>query len=118
MADSEPSADETAQEKDQEVTPEADVGFGHGIDAELGRRMLIFEKRWSQSVRRGARVAGLREEAIRREFEMDPVRYHQRLNYLLDSPRAAAENPVVVHHLRRLRDGDPDDMTSSASDDI
>lgn len=69
------------------------------------RRALAFERRWSTIVRRGPRQAGRREEAIRAEFGMGAVRYHQRLNLLLDTPEAEAADPVTVHRLQRLRDG-------------
>lgn len=68
------------------------------------RRALAFERRWSSTVRRGPRQAGRREEAIRAEFGMGAVRYHQRLNLLLDTPEAEAADPVTVHRLQRLRD--------------
>ncbi len=68
-------------------------------------RALAFERRWSTIVRRGPRQAGRREEAIRTEFGMSAVRYHQRLNLLLDTPEAEAADPVTVHRLQRLRDG-------------
>ena len=69
------------------------------------RRARAFERRWSASVRRGPRQAGRREEAIRAEFGMGAVRYHQRLNLLLDTAEAEASDPVTVHRLQRLRDG-------------
>lgn len=47
--------------------------------------------------------AGLKEKYIREELGMRPIRYYQRLNALLDDPRALAHAPVVVNRLRRLR---------------
>lgn len=69
------------------------------------RRALSFERRWSTIVRRGPGRAGRREEAIRAEFGIGAVRYHQRLNRLLDTAEAEAADPVTVHRLQRLRDG-------------
>ena len=77
---------------------------GGVAERELARRMLDFERRWATAVRRGPREAGRREEAIRAEFGMGAVRYHQLLNRLLDSPEAEAADPVTVHRLQRLRD--------------
>lgn len=77
---------------------------GEVADPGLAARMLEFERRWAMAVRRGPRAAGRREEAIRAEFGMGAVRYHQLLNRLLDSPEAEAADPVTVHRLQRLRD--------------
>lgn len=56
---------------------------------------------------RAPRSLGAKEEAIRRELGISPVRYFQRLNGLLDSPAALAARPQLVRRLQRLRDGAP-----------
>lgn len=56
---------------------------------------------------RAPRPLGAKEEAIRRELGISPVRYFQRLNGLLDSPDALAARPQLVRRLQRLRDGAP-----------
>nr|WP_120491891.1 DUF3263 domain-containing protein [Corynebacterium lactis] len=80
-----------------------------GVEPALARRMLDFEKEWLKVARRGPRMAGARDEAIRRRFGEDfpagSVRYHQVLSRLLDSPAAEASEPILVHRLRALRDG-------------
>lgn len=80
------------------------MDVGGGADRDLALRMLDFERRWAMAVRRGPREAGRREEAIRAEFGMGAVRYHQLLNRLLDTPEVEAADPVTVHRLQRLRD--------------
>lgn len=84
-------------------------GDTYGVEPALARRMLDFEKKWVKSARRGPKLAGVREEAIRQQFPEDfsgnAVLYHQTLNRLIDSPAAEAAEPVLVHQLRRLRDG-------------
>lgn len=50
------------------------------------------------------RSVGAREVAIRQRFDMSPVRYHQRLNQIVDLPEALAFDPVLVKRLRRVRD--------------
>ena len=50
------------------------------------------------------RTFGAKEEAIRRELGLAPIRYYQRLNMLLDSPEALAARPQLVRRLQRLRD--------------
>lgn len=50
------------------------------------------------------RQVGPKEDAIRARFDMSPVRYHQRLNLLLDDPAALAAHPVLVNRLRRVRE--------------
>ena len=56
---------------------------------------------------RAPRSLGAKEEAIRRELGLSPMRYFQRLNALLDSPDALAARPQLVRRLQRLRDGAP-----------
>ena len=49
------------------------------------------------------RAVGRKEEAIRAQLDLTPVRYHQRLNALLALPAAQQYAPVLVGRLRRLR---------------
>lgn len=53
---------------------------------------------------RAPRGLGAREEAIRRELSMSPVRYYQRLNMLIDDAEALAARPQLVRRLQRIRD--------------
>lgn len=53
---------------------------------------------------RAPRSIGTREDAIRSELGMQPIRYYQHLNRLLDSPDALAAEPQLVRRLQRLRD--------------
>jgi len=53
---------------------------------------------------RAPRSIGAREDAVRSELGMQPIRYYQHLNRLLDSPDALAAEPQLVRRLRRLRD--------------
>lgn len=84
------------------------VGDTSGIEPILAQKMLDFEKEWLKVARRGPRMAGARQEAIRRRFAEDfgnnTIRYHQVLSRLLDSPAAEAAEPVLVHRLRAVRD--------------
>jgi len=54
---------------------------------------------------RAPRSIGAREDAVRSELGMQPIRYYQHLNRLLDSPDALAAEPQLVRRLQRLRDG-------------
>lgn len=63
---------------------------------DIDARLLAFEERAPRSV-------GAKEEAIRTELGMTPVRYYQRLNLLVDLPAAMAAYPVLTARLRRLR---------------
>lgn len=56
---------------------------------------------------RAPRAVGAKEEAIRRDLGLAPVRYYQRLNILLDSPDALEARPQLVRRLQRLRDDRP-----------
>ena len=67
---------------------------------QLGQRdlaMLEFERRWW-------RLAGSKEEAIRKEFDISATRYFQLLNALIDRPEALAKDAMLVKRLRRMRD--------------
>jgi hypothetical protein len=61
------------------------------------REMLEFEHSWWHT-------EGAKEEEIRRRFGVEPVRYFQQLNTLIDRPEALAADPVVVRTLLRRRD--------------
>lgn len=49
------------------------------------------------------RGAGAKEEAIRTQLGMTPVRYYRRLNILLDYAPAMQEYPLLIKRLRRVR---------------
>jgi hypothetical protein len=63
---------------------------------ERERGMLAFERRWW-------RHAGAKEEAIRRQFGIDPTAYYQLLSRLIDDPAAFAHDPMLVKRLQRQR---------------
>lgn len=50
------------------------------------------------------RSAGVREEAVRRELGISPVRYYQRLNVLVENPEARRRHPLLIGRLERLRE--------------
>lgn len=60
-------------------------------------RLLDFEATSPRSL-------GAKEEAIRRELGISPIRYYQRLNLLIDAPAAMAAHPGLVARLRRIRE--------------
>lgn len=59
------------------------------------RAILDFEAAWWQQ-------RGAKEDAIRAQFDVSPIRYTQLLNQLLDRPEALAYSPTVVNRLRRI----------------
>ncbi|TWS25400.1 DUF3263 domain-containing protein [Tsukamurella sputi] len=59
------------------------------------RAILDFEAAWWQQ-------RGAKEDAIRAQFDLSPIRYTQILNRLLDRPEAIAYSPAVVNRLRRI----------------
>ena len=65
--------------------------------SDLDAAILDFEETAPRSI-------GRKEEAIRAQLDISPVRYHQRLNLLLDAPAAAQSHPLLVAQLRRLRE--------------
>lgn len=73
------------------------------------RVLLDFEARWGGHSAR-------KEEAVRAELQLTPVRYYQLLGRLLDAPEALAYDPVLVHRLRRLRDARRRERAARGSD--
>ncbi|WP_236630157.1 DUF3263 domain-containing protein [Corynebacterium atypicum] len=49
------------------------------------------------------RSSSAREEAVRRELGLSPVRFYQRLNVLIDVPEARRRYPLLLSRLDRLR---------------
>jgi hypothetical protein len=58
--------------------------------------VLAFERKWWSR-------AGAREQAIRDTFGLTAVTNPQRLNRILDDPKALEVDPLTVNRLRRLR---------------
>ena len=73
--------------------------YSLGMDplSDLDAAILDFEETAPRSI-------GRKEEAIRAQLDISPVRYHQRLNLLLDAPAAAQSHPLLVARLRRVRE--------------
>lgn len=67
------------------------------------RTLTCPEKRILDFANRRFRTPGEREQAIRDEFGYSATRYYQRLNALIDQPRALAYAPVTVNRLRAVR---------------
>ncbi|AGS35759.1 hypothetical protein B841_11435 [Corynebacterium maris DSM 45190] len=65
--------------------------------SDIDARILAFEERAPRSI-------GAKEESIRAELGISPVRYYQRLNLLIDLPAAMQEHPTLTARLRRIRD--------------
>ena len=61
------------------------------------RAILQFERDWW-------RLRRPKALAVRERLGLSPVRYHQRLNSLIDRAEALAYDPMLVGRLRRLRD--------------
>lgn len=64
---------------------------------DIEHAVLAIERKWW-------RAAGAKEEAIRVELGLSPIRYYQLLTRLLDDQQALAADPVLVKRLRRIRD--------------
>ncbi len=58
--------------------------------------ILAFESRWW-------RLAGHKEQAIRDELGLTPIRYYQILAALIQTEAALEADPVLVHRLQRIR---------------
>ncbi len=60
------------------------------------RAILDFEGSWWTA-------PSSKKDAIRANLALSPTRYYRILGVLVDTPEAAAYQPLVVHRLRRLR---------------
>jgi len=74
------------------------AGEGNGLEelSEMDQQILDFEAHAPKAI-------ALKEKAIRAELDISPVRYHQRLNVIVELPAALAYNPVLVKRLLRKR---------------
>ncbi|MEK0373345.1 DUF3263 domain-containing protein [Corynebacterium mastitidis] len=70
----------------------------------VGMALSDFDARLLDFAERAPRALGAREEAIRAELGISPVRYYQRLNLLIDAPEAMAAHPALVRRLGVLRE--------------
>ena len=80
---------------------------GDGEAPVLGARdiaILAFERTWWKH-------AGVKEQAIRDEFDLSTARYYQLLGALIDSPAALAHDPMLIKRLHRERDARTDALT-------
>lgn len=64
---------------------------------DIDTAMLNLESQWWAT-------AGGKEQAIREQLGMTPVRYYQLLNRLLATEKATAYAAVTVHRLKRVRE--------------
>ena len=71
--------------------------MGMSTLTERDQRILGFE---SQHPATGA----AKNDAIRTQLGLSPVRYYQLLSRLADSARALQHDPVLVHRVRRMGD--------------
>lgn len=67
---------------------------------EQQQAILDLERRWWA-------MAGSKEQAIRDELDVSPVRYYQLLQRVVWSQAALAYDPVTVNRLRRISTGNP-----------
>jgi len=65
--------------------------------SESDQAILVFEREWW-------RKRAPKERAVRERLGLSAIRYHQRLNALIDRPDALAYDPMLVGRLRRLRE--------------
>lgn len=64
--------------------------------ADSDRAILDFEAAAPRNI-------GIKEEKIRAQLGLTPIRYYHRLNMLIDAPAASREYPQLVARLQRLR---------------
>lgn len=64
---------------------------------ETEKKMLYLEQGFFK-------YAGVKDTQINTVLGMSPTRYYQKLNQLIDDPRALAWDPMTVKRLQRLRD--------------
>jgi hypothetical protein len=60
--------------------------------------LLNFEATWV------GKSKALKEEAMRTDLGLPPARYYQLLGRVIETREALTTNPVLVHHLLRVRE--------------
>jgi len=60
------------------------------------KAILAIESRWWKH-------AGAKERYVKDVLGLDPIRYYQLVNALIENPEAVAVAPVVINRLRRIR---------------
>ena len=70
--------------------------------------LLAFEETAPKSI-------GSKEDAIRTQLGLSPVRYYQRLNIAIDLPEVMAQYPQLTARLRRIRDQRATERTTGLS---
>ena len=70
--------------------------------------LLAFEETAPKSI-------GAKEDAIRTQLGLSPVRYYQRLNIAIDLPEVMAPYPQLTARLRRIRDQRATERTTGLS---
>ena len=70
--------------------------------------LLAFEETAPKSI-------GAKEDAIRTQLGLSPVRYYQRLNIAIDLPEVMAQYPQLTARLRRIRDQRATERTTGLS---
>ena len=70
--------------------------------------LLAFEETAPKSI-------GAKEDAIRTQLGLSPVRYYQRLNIAIDLPAVMAQYPQLTARLRRIRDQRATERTTGLS---
>ncbi|CAB4677867.1 unannotated protein [freshwater metagenome] len=65
--------------------------------SERERAILDFERHWWKH-------AGAKEITIKELFDLNPARYYELLNAVIDRPEALEADPMLVKRLRRMRD--------------
>ena len=70
--------------------------------------LLAFEEAAPKSI-------GAKEDAIRTQLGLSPVRYYQRLNIAIDLPEVMAQYPQRTARLRRIRDQRATERTTGLS---
>lgn len=67
------------------------------IDVAFFESLLRFEQK-------APRNMGQKDDKIREELELSPIRYYQLLNQAIDEPSVVAQFPVLSARLRRKRE--------------
>lgn len=78
-------------------TEDFDAGKPSDDLSEHDRRILDFAKDWWK-------YPGARDESLHQTFGFGPTTYFQRLNRLIDDPKAMEYDPTTVQRYQRIRE--------------
>lgn len=81
-----------------------DLGASSSDENQAGAQLTDTERSILALEKRRWKYPGAKEQAILAELNLGPIAYYQKLNVLIDDPRAIRIEPALTRRLREHRD--------------